>query len=257
MRATRVVVINMNPLHQAIAWYSACYRGDWSKIARAIQNHEDYQTLSMASSYITIVDDAYPACFRRLRYPPWILYYRGNLDLLNSKAVGIVGARNCSQQALMNTLNVVQTVKDHHVIVSGLAKGIDAMAHRGALDKKTIGIIGCGIDRIYPKVNADLYHCMANEHLILSEYPGSTAPLRHHFPWRNRLIAGCIDALIVIEATCRSGTMLTVNACNELGVPVYCLPTAFGNDAYPGCNHLIEQGANIVSNREELKKLFP
>ena len=222
----------MKHLKMAILYYAICYRGNWQKIAEAIKNKEAYKMVDMEESYITIVDEAYPLAFKRLRYPPWILFYRGNLDILKSESIGIVGSRNCSLQALENTKQVVSILKKKYTIVSGLAKGVDGMAHTCSLDQKTIGIVGCGIDQIYPKENQRLYEEMAKHHLILSEYPPQTPPLRHHFPWRNRLIAALSKNLIVIEANFKSGTMSTVNECLELDVPVYCLPTAFGQKDY-------------------------
>lgn len=173
--------------------------------------------------------------------------------MFDKPAFGVVGSRICTSQAITNTITVVNHLKDRYCIVSGLAKGIDGAAHKASLDAHTIGVIGCGIDRIYPKVNNDLYREMSKTQLIVSEYPMHVKPLRHHFPWRNRIIAGSIDGLIVVEAAYKSGTMLTVNECLEMNVPVYCLPTAFENDAYPGCNYLIASGANILSNESELE----
>jgi ABC-type Fe3+ transport system substrate-binding protein len=111
---------------------------------------------------------------------------------------------------------------------------------------KTIGVLGCGINVIYPKENAYLYERMKKSGLILSEYPMHVKPLAYHFPWRNRLIAALSDNLVVIEATYKSGTMITVNECLELSVPIYCVPTAFQNVKYQGCNYLINNGANIL-----------
>lgn len=244
----------MNNLSKRILYYAIQYGGEWNKIANALKNHEDYKEIDYPYAYITIADTDYPNCFRKLRYPPWILFYQGNLALLEKRCIGIVGARKASNQALVNTASIVQHLKTNYCIVSGLAKGIDAAAHRNAMD--TIAFIGCGIDRIYPKENVDLYQRIKKQGCILSEYPMGVAPLAHHFPWRNRLISACIEALIVIEATFKSGTMLTVNSCIELSVPVYCLPTAFENDQYPGCNALIESGANILSNIHEVDKIF-
>ena len=243
-----------NTLSKAILSYAIQYHGQWSAIGQAIKNNQPYQPVTCTTNYVTIMDDAYPICFRRLRYPPWILFYKGKLELLDQPTIGIVGARQCSKQALINTETVVKHLRNRYCIVSGLAKGIDGQAHRFA--KHTIGFIGCGIDRIYPKENADLYASMSLHQLIMSEYPLDTPPYRSHFPWRNRLIAGRIDALIVIEATHKSGTMLTVNECNTLGVPVFCLPTAFENETYPGCNHLIEAGAMIIPDPSALDTIL-
>ena len=243
---------NMNNLNKAILYYSIQYNGDWTKIAKAIKNKEPYKIYDYPFSYVTIVDEDYPSCFKKLRYPPWILFYIGNIQLLKQKCIGIVGARNCSHQALLNTQEVTNYLKNKYCIVSGLAKGIDAMAHTTAIHHQTIGIIGCGINRIYPKENIELFQMMKERQLIISEYPMNVAPLAKHFPWRNRLIAACVDALIVIEAKYKSGTMLTVNECLELSKPIYCLPTAFENKEFPGCNYLISNGANILYDIKEL-----
>lgn len=242
-------------LREAILWYAIQYDGDWTKIANAIQKEEEFRIVEYPYSYVTIVDEEYPACFRCLRYPPWILFYQGHLEWLDSPCVGIVGARKCSYQALVNTETVVSYLKKKYVIVSGLAKGIDAQSHLSSLNAKTIGIIGCGIDGIYPKENRMLYSQMRKEQLILSEYPMGVDPLSWHFPWRNRLIAACVNSLIVIEATYKSGTMLTVKECIELGKPIYCLPSAFENKDYPGCNLLISQGANIICDEKDLAEI--
>lgn len=245
----------MKDLNKAILYYAHLYHGDWQKIGQAIKNKEPYQNLEIHEKYVTIVDENYPQIFKNLRYPPWILFYRGDLNLANEECIGIVGSRNCSQQALENTKTVVTILKKKYTIVSGLAKGIDGMAHYCSLDYKTIGILGCGINQVYPKENRKLYEKMQEQHLILSEYPSDTPPLRHHFPWRNRLIAALSKNLIVIEATFKSGTMITVNACLELGIPIYCLPTSFGQKDYLGCNRLIQNGANIIVDADDLEDM--
>lgn len=237
-------------LKEAILAYAIKYQGEWSLIAKAIKRKEPYQVAQIENKYITIMDPEYPDCFKRLRYPPWILFYKGNLSLLKRKCIGVIGARNCSMQALQNTKVVVDHLKTRYCIVSGLAKGIDAMAHRSSIE--TIGIIGCGIDRIYPYMNKELYKQMEERQLILSEYPLDTAPLSYHFPWRNRLIAALSDSIVVIEATRKSGTMTTVNEALELSKTIYCLPTAFNVKEYEGCNYLISQGAMIVSDEKDL-----
>ncbi|MBQ0065395.1 MAG: DNA-processing protein DprA [Firmicutes bacterium] len=245
----------MNDLKQRILWYAIKYQGDWTKIGNAIQRKEAYKKIdSFPYPFVTMADKEYPKIFLRLRFPPWILFYKGNLKLLEKEMVGIVGARICTLQALQNTEFVVKQLRSKYTIVSGLAKGIDGMAHRSAMDESTIGIIGCGIDRIYPKENEQLYYEMEKKQLILSEYPPGVPPLKHHFPWRNRLIAACSKYLIVIQAKKRSGTMLTVNECVELSIPVYCLPSSFNEEQYDGCNYLIENGAYLLT-KEELAKL--
>lgn len=136
----------MNEMRKAILYYAIKYQGDWNKIGQAIRSKESFQEIKISESYVTIVDEAYPLSFRQLRFPPWIIFYRGNYDLLKKRCVGIVGARNCSQKAIENAALVSQRLKQRYCIVSGLAKGIDAASHWASLDKDTIGIIGCGID---------------------------------------------------------------------------------------------------------------
>lgn len=242
-------------LRDAILWYAIQNDGDWKQIAYCLQVKAPYKKVEYAYPFVTLADKEYPRCFLQLRYPPWILFYQGKLSYLSQKCVGIIGARDCTDQALKNTREVVNVLKKKYVIVSGLAKGIDAMAHKSALDQKTIGIIGCGIDRIYPKENQDLYQIMAKQHLILSEYPMQTAPKAHHFPWRNRLIAACSSSIVVIQARCKSGTMHTVNECLELSKPVYCLPSAYEDKVYQGCNVLIQNGALSVVQEQDLYEI--
>lgn len=248
-----IVIDNMKITREAILWYAIQYDGDWNHIAKAIKNHEPFQNIKYPYPYITRFDAAYPLCFLRLRYPPWIIFYQGKVELLNKRCVGVIGARKCSQEALSNTKVVVDLLKTKYCIVSGLAKGIDGMAHRFALD--TIGVLGCGIDVIYPKENQDLFLHMKTFGLIISEYPCGVKPLAYHFPWRNRLIAALSSSLVVIEATYKSGTMLTVNECLELGVDIYCIPTAFSNTVYPGCNYLIANGAHILVDKRDIEEI--
>lgn len=245
----------MKNLRYAILFYAIQYQGDWTRIAKAIKNKEPYTILNYPYAYVTIVDKQYPDCMKQLRYPPWILFYQGNLSLMEKKNIGIVGARYCSSQALKNTETIVNHIKEKYCIVSGLAKGIDAKAHFCSLDRQTIGVIGCGINKVYPKENAELFEIMKKKQLIISEYPMNVAPFSHHFPWRNRLIAAICCALVVIEAKEKSGTMLTVNECIELSKPVFCLPTAFENSSYRGCNVLISQGAHILIDENELNDI--
>ena len=136
-----------------------------------------------------------------------------------------------------------------------MAKGIDAVAHYQAIKNgRSIGILGCGIDRVYPKENLMLFQLMKDHQLLLSEYPGLVAPHRHHFPFRNRLIAALGSCLIVTEAQIKSGTLLTVNEALELNREVYVVPYNLGNEE-SGCNYLIKQGANIITEVNDLLKI--
>lgn len=226
------------------------YEGNYEKIALAIKNNEEISLTGRVNRAITIVDNEYPASLKQLRYPPFVLFYKGNLGLLSQSAVSIIGSRLPESYGIEITRQIVDSCNQKYVIVSGLAKGIDAIAHQKALEigRKTIGIIGCGIDRIYPMENEHLYKDMSKFGLILSEYPGFTPPRKHHFPFRNRLIAALGDKCIVTAAALRSGTMLTVNEALMLGKEVFCIPYPIGSISGEGCNLLISQGASILTN---------
>ena len=229
------------------------YQGDYEKIAYAIKH--DIQTPSTHTSIdaVTIMDDAYPKSLKQLRYPPFVLFYKGNLKLLSQPGISVVGSRYPDEYGVKMTRRIVSECPDFYVIISGLAKGIDATAHQEAIDRlrPTIAVIGCGIDRVYPKENEKLYDDVAAKGLIISEYPGDTPPRRHHFPFRNRLIAALGSKCVVTSATVKSGTMLTVNEAVSLGKEVLCLPYPIGVSCGEGCNLLISQGATILTNVED------
>lgn len=239
-------------MREQILSYALKYRGEWNQITDAIVRQEPWKKVSYERNYITIADAQYPDTLRRLRYAPWILFYEGNINLLRQKAVAVIGTRKCNGYGAAMGNHVCELLKRRAVIVSGLAKGIDAIAHQTALDTHTIGVIGCGCNVTYPKENAALYEIMRKDHLIISEYPDDVKPLAHHFPWRNRLIAALSSAVVVIQAQCRSGTMLTVNEALDLNVPIYCIPHPFQDSYGSGCNLLIEQGANILVDDQDI-----
>lgn len=239
-------------MRERILYYAVKYDGDWKKIERALGCNETWEHIVYPGSYITIEDEAYPKCFKMLEYAPWILFYEGDLGLCNMPACAIIGSRMVSRKGELDCIHVCNIVKKKYVIVSGLAKGIDGIAHRSSLDYHTIGVVGCGLHVNYPKENHNLYEIMRSHHLILSEYPEHSKPYAYHFPWRNRLIAALSDRVIVIEARLRSGTLLTVNEAITLDKEVYCIPHDFGKVEGEGCNLLISQGANILVDDEDI-----
>ena len=237
---------------EQILSYAITYHGEYGQIKKAIETNEPYQKAVCKYPYVTILDEDYPIALRRLQYPPFILFYQGDLSLSNKEAVAIVGSRKASPYGILMSKHVVTLLRDKYVIVSGLAMGIDGMAHQVSLHHHTIAVIGCGIDCYYPKCNQSLQETIAKEHLILSEYPPGTLPLAHHFPWRNRILAGLSKAIVVIEATHRSGTMITVNEGLELSLPIYCVPANFNSLNGKGSNYLIAQGAQILVDDEDI-----
>ena len=178
-----------------------------------------------------------------------MLFTKGNRELLKKRKIAVVGSRSPCAYALKATEAIVRAKRDR-VIVSGLARGIDACAH--AYAKETIGVLGCGIERIYPSENSELYQRIAREGLLLSEYPGNCPPFPYHFPFRNRIIAALSDEVYVTDAKERSGTLTTVDQALELGRDVRVLPfPLFDSDRH--CNNrLIAEGALMIDEEDLL-----
>ena len=222
--------------------YAYKYQGDYFKIVKAIEEKEEIEEV-FDKNVITILDDNYPNELKDLRYPPFVLFYKGNLDLLKKEKIGIVGSRIPCDYALEAT-RLLTLKNNNKVIVSGLAKGIDGKAHEIA--DYSIGILGCGIDYIYPYENIDLYKKLIKQGLILSEYPGLTKPLAYHFPFRNRIIAALSDTIYVMQSSERSGTVTTINEALELQKDVKVLPFSVFNEEGNYNNRLINDGALII-----------
>lgn len=242
-------------MREKLLYYAVKYDGDYQKIKKALEKEEPWERITYEEAYITIVDEAYPAKLKRLQYAPWVLFYEGDLTLIDHEACGIVGSRNVSAYGAEMCRIITDILKQKYTIVSGLAKGVDALSHRYALDHHTIAVIGCGLDVIYPKENAWLYEHIRKQHLLLSEYPKGCKPLAYHFPWRNRILVGLSENLIVIEAYKRSGTMISVNEALAIDIPVYCVPHDFLKKEGEGCNLLISQGANILVDEEDIRNI--
>ena len=218
------------------------YEGEYHRIIKSFNNQRNYPSVDI-KNVITIYDDIYPKEFLNLRCPPIVLYYKGDLNLLKKEKISIVGSRKACDYALRATEYLCLKNKDK-VIVSGLAKGIDGKAHECA--KKTIAILGCGIDYIYPKSNEYLYKIIEREGLILSEYPGLVKPLPYHFPFRNRLIAALGDCLYVMQSSNKSGTSSSVDEALELGKDVKVLPYDIFSPFGIHNNEMISEGAEII-----------
>lgn len=244
-------------MREQILAYALKYNGEYDRMKKAIQNDEDWQMPVYEGHYVTIIDDDYPKALLLLEDPPFILFYKGDLGLLKGEYLGVIGSRLASQVGLDYTSYLINKCPSRYGIVSGLAKGIDAAAHSNAIrtGRKTIGVIGCGINRVYPKENRLLYESMSVDHLILSEYPDDAPPYASHFPWRNRIIAALAKRIIVVEAKEKSGTLLTVNEALKLDKDIYVFPYRYDDKFGKGCNMLIQQGANMLVFDEEIENL--
>lgn len=177
---------------------------------------------------INIGEKEYPKKLLHIYHPPKKLYVLGNERILNDKSISIVGCRDCSEYGRKVSYYFAQEfAKQEIVVISGLARGIDTYAHKGVISQKgkTIAVLGCGLDIVYPLENREIYRqIVQNDGVIITEYPLGTKPLRQNFPARNRIISGLSDGVLVVEAKERSGTLITVEYALEQGKDVYAIP---------------------------------
>jgi DNA processing protein len=206
-------------------------------------------------------DPDYPTRLQEIPSAPPILYVRGSLEPGDGTAVAIVGARHATAYGEdMSRELGAELGRRGLTIVSGLARGIDAAAHRGALaaGARTLGVLGCGVDRIYPPEHEGLAAEVAARGAVLSEFPLGTPPLRPHFPRRNRIISGLSLGVVVVEASVESGALITANHALEQGRDVFAVPGRVHARYSEGCNRLIKAGAILVSSWEDvLDELVP
>ncbi|MCR4998772.1 MAG: DNA-processing protein DprA, partial [Lachnospiraceae bacterium] len=196
----------------------------------------------------------YPMRLRRVVDAPYGLFYYGDLSLVNNKTVGMVGARRCTAYGrCMSEQFAEHLAKQGVVIVSGMARGVDGASHRGALrgNGSTVAVLGGGVEFCYPRENYEIYQQLKSSGLILSQYCPGTQPQARFFPMRNRIISGLSDAVFVMEARERSGSLITVDFALEQGKDIYALPGRITDDMSGGCNHLIRQGAGILLTPEQ------
>lgn len=208
---------------------------------------------------VSLADADYPALLLDTADPPVLLYARGRRELLARPAVGIVGSRNPTPQGAANASAFAKSLAEAGLaVVSGLALGVDAAAHRGALEAtasdagSTIAVIGTGIDRIYPASNKDLAHAIATRGLLLTEYAFGTPPLKENFPRRNRIISGLSQGVLVVEAAVQSGSLITARLAGEQGREVMAIPGSIHSPQARGCHALIKQGAKLVESAQDV-----
>lgn len=204
---------------------------------------------------IKLGDENYPEKLKHIYSKPNVIYVIGNEKILNSDSIAIIGCRDCSDYGAKNAYKFgYELAKRGVCVISGFARGIDSFAHKGAVQAKgrTIAVLGCGLDVIYPEGNLELYKkILRNDGAIISEYPLGTKPERQHFPARNRIISGLSDGVLVIEAKKRSGTMITVEHALDQGKQVYAVPGNITSENSYGTNELIKEGAIPVTNVED------
>lgn len=200
-------------------------------------------------------DPAYPTSLAQLDVPPPLLWIRGNAALLSRPGLAIVGARIASAggQRIARGL-ALQAGQAGYVIVSGLARGIDAAAHEGALDTGTVAVLGGGVDDIYPPQNTDLYHRIVDRGCVVSESPVGARAQARDFPRRNRIISGLSRGVVVVEAELRSGSLITARLAAEQGREVLAVPGSPLDPRSKGPNHLIRQGAALCEGIDDIEQ---
>lgn len=207
------------------------------------------------NTILTLADDAYPQLLLEIPDPPPILYLRGRVELLKAHGLAIVGSRNATPQGLANAESFARAFSDAGLtIISGLALGVDAAAHRGGLAGKgsTIAVLGTGADALYPISNRALGEEIAAHGLLVSEFPVGTAPIAANFPRRNRLISGLSRGCLIVEAAVSSGSLITARQAAEQGREVFAIPGSIHSPLARGCHLLIKQGAKLVESASDV-----
>lgn len=239
-----------------------CAAGLSQKKSRAITT-PDHKALQCAERWlqgdrheiIAYGCDGYPDLLTQLSDAPLLLFVNGDIDALHLPSLAIVGSRNPTRGGIQNSVDFSRHLAaSGYVIVSGMAEGIDAAAHRGAIEAggQTVAFLGHGIDRVYPPKNHELAHQISISGALLSEYPIGTAPNKRHFPERNRLISGLSLGTLVIEAARKSGSLITARLAAEQGREVFALPGSIHNPLARGCHQLIRQGAKLVETANDI-----
>lgn len=247
-----------------IACLSVQENGDWDRIYQRIRNSDIPEQEVIRSvvdnipcGFITLGEDCYPPQLAEVYKPPFTLFYYGDISIItnpDNRLVGVIGSRDSSEYGERMTRKIVGEIAKDFPIVSGLAKGIDAVAAKQAIEfgGKTVAVIGCGLDICYPEENLELFNLIKKEHLCISEYPMGISPDRSHFPMRNRIIAGLCESIVVTEASKISGTSITVTQGLQTGRNILCVP--YPATVESACNRLIKEGAYLVENGDDVRE---
>jgi len=223
---------------------------------------KEFQWLGEKNNHLLTWQDAdYPRLLREIPDPPALLFVCGDKTLLDQPQIAIVGSRNPTRSGQENARAFAAYLAQAGLaITSGLAIGIDACAHRGALEAggKTIAVFGTGLDRVYPAQQRELAHQIAAQGALISEFPLGSAPRREHFPKRNRIISGMSLGALVVEAALQSGSLITARLAADQGREVFAVPGSIHSPLARGCHALIRQGAKLVETAQDiLEELAP
>jgi DNA processing protein len=246
---TAVEALNMLPeLAQRGGRSSKLHIYPKEKVIKELESHEKH------GAHLIVWGEAlYPQKLCRIPDASPVLSYKGNPALFENQTIAIVGARNCSLVGKKLASTYAQELGEHgYTIASGLARGIDTAAHQGSLSTGTLAVIAGGIDQIYPPENNALYEQLFENGLVIAESPLGTEPQSNLFPRRNRLISGLSLGVIIIEAAFQSGSLITARYATEQGKEVFVVPGSPLDPRYKGSNHLLKQGANLITSSQDV-----
>ncbi|MFW6120624.1 MAG: DNA-processing protein DprA [Petrotogales bacterium] len=226
------------------------------KQRKAFSNFKEVEKALKSHKYIIYTDDEYPELLKEIDSPPPVLFYKGNIEKTGeNKNLSMVGSRKSSAYGYNIARSFASQIANYRInIISGLAAGIDGASHRGALEVNgnTVAVLGCGIDKVYPASNRDLYKAISEKGCILTEYLPGTPPMKHNFPRRNRIIAGLSKAVLVVEATKKSGSLITARFALDNGRDVFAIPGDIRRKNSTGTNWLIQNGAKLITTVEDI-----
>lgn len=210
-------------MRKRILYYAIKYKGEFREISDAILNNEDYEEIDYDGNYITIVDDNYPEALKQLRFKPWIIFYKGDISLLNEEMISVIGKKDMNVYEKQYCNEIIENLDSKYGVITGLSRGTQTdILFKAIINKrKVIAVLGTGLDVVYPQENDILQKGIEKDGLVISEYPNGCKPFAHHFPWRNRIIAALGKSMIAIECKERSGNALTVSEALELGKRIY------------------------------------
>jgi DNA processing protein len=237
-----------SPAPHAELFYSDFHTFNIDYYQEYYRNHEIH--------WLSLYDENYPELLKNVYDPPFILFMKGRRELLEFQTkLAIVGSRQATTYTWDNLSSLMPGLAEKNiVIISGLARGADTMAHKSAIRSgaPTIGVIGGGFHHIYPRENLQLAEYMMKEQLLISEYPPDTKPQKWHFPFRNRIISGLSQAILVTEAQKKSGTFITADYALNEGREILCIPGSVNQKLSEGTNTLIKEGAKMVLSIEDI-----
>jgi len=217
---------------------------------------KDLDWISQPDNHVLTLDDKnYPQQLKEISYPPPVLFVKGSVALLSKPQIAMVGSRNPSAQGIKTAIEFAETLSvAGYAITSGMALGIDAASHQGALNinGQTIAVAGTGLDRVYPACHKMLATQIVERGAMISEFLPGTSATAHHFPRRNRIISGLCVGLLVVEAAQQSGSLITARLALEQNREVFAIPGSIHNPLARGCNALIRQGAKLVETVQDI-----